>query len=86
MINIPIAQAHNRLSSLLKKVQKNPILITRRGKAVGVILSPEEYERLRQFEGYNNVLLLSQTLRMNGVSAKELYQGSRDELEGRDDH
>ena len=86
MINIPIAQAHNRLSSLLKKVQKSPILITRRGKAVGVILSPEEYERLRQFEGYNNVLLLSQTLSMNGVSAKELYQGSRDELEGRDDH
>jgi prevent-host-death family protein len=86
MINIPIAQAHNRLSSLLKKVQKSPILITCRGKGVGVILSPEEYERLRQFEGYNNVLLLSQTLRMNGVSAKELYQGSRDELEGRDDH
>jgi len=86
MINVPIAQAHNRLSSLLKKVQKSPILLTRRGKAVGVILSPEEYERLRQFEGYHNVLQLSQTLRESGVSAKELYQSSRDELEGRDDH
>jgi prevent-host-death family protein len=82
MINIPIAQAHNRLSSLLKKVQKSPILLTRRGKAVGVLISPEEYERLRQFEAYNSVLRLSKTLREGGVSAAELYHASRDELEG----
>jgi prevent-host-death family protein len=81
MINIPIAQAHNRLSALLKKVQKDPIMLTRRGKAVGVIISPEEYERLRQFEAYNNVVRLSQSLRESGVSASELYQASRHELE-----
>ena len=81
MINIPIAQAHNRLSALLKKVQKGPILLTRRGKAVGVIISPEEYERLHQFEAYNNVARLSQSLRESGVSASELYQASRHELE-----
>ena len=81
MINIPIAQAHNRLSALLKKVQKGPILLTRRGKAVGVIISPEEYERLHQFEAYNNVERLSQSLRESGVSASELYQASRHELE-----
>ena len=46
MITFPIAHAHNRLSSLLKQVQKDPILLTRRGKAVGVIISSEEYERL----------------------------------------
>ena len=81
MITIPIAQAHNRLSALLKKVQKGPILLTRRGKAVGVILSPEEYERLHQFEAYHNVVRLSQSLRESGVSASELYQASRHELE-----
>ena len=83
MIHIPIAQAHNRLSALLKKVQKDPIMLTRRGKDVGVIISPEEYERLRQFEAYNSVLRLSQTLRESGVSASELYRSARDELEGR---
>jgi prevent-host-death family protein len=83
MINIPIAQAHNRLSSLLKKVQKSPILLTRRGKAVGVLISPEEYERLRQYEAYNNVLQLSQTLRESGIRASELYRASRHELEDR---
>jgi prevent-host-death family protein len=81
MIDIPIGQAHNRLSSLLKKVQKSPITLTRRGKPVGVLLSPEEYERLRQFEAYSQVVRLSQTLRESGVSAADLYRTSRDELE-----
>ncbi len=82
MINVPIAEAHNRLSALLKKVQKSPVLLTRRGKAVGVLISPEEYERLRQFEAYNSVVRLSQALRESGVTASELYRASRDELEG----
>lgn len=80
MIDIPIAQAHNRLSSLLKKVQKTPITLTRRGIPVGVILSPEEYERLRQFESYSQVIRLSRSLRESGISAAELYRASRDEL------
>jgi len=82
MIIIPIAEAHNRLSSLLKKLQKSPITLTRRGKAVGVLISPEEYERLHQFEAYNSLVRLSQTLRESGVSASELYRSSRDQLEG----
>lgn len=83
MIDIPIAQAHNRLSALLKKVQKSPVTLTRRGKPVGVLISPEEYERLRQLEAYNRVVQVSHTLRDSGVSASDLYRSSRDELEGR---
>lgn len=83
MIDVPIAEAHNRLSALLKKVQKSPIMLTRRGKPVGVILSPEEYDRLRQFEAYSQVVRLSQSLRESGVSAAELYRDSRKELDGR---
>lgn len=83
MVNIPIAKAHNRLSALLKKVQKSPIVLTRRGKPVGVLLSPEEYDRLRQFEAYSQVVRLSHSLRESGVNAAELYRASRDELESR---
>lgn len=83
MIDVPIAEAHNRLSALLKQVQKSPVRLTRRGKPVGVLLSPEEYERLRQFEAYGQVVRLSQSLRESGVSAAELYQSSHDELEAR---
>jgi prevent-host-death family protein len=83
MIDVPVAEAHNRLSALLKKVQKGPIMLTRRGKPVGVILSPEEYDRLRQFEAVSQVVQLSHVLRESGVSATDLYRTSRDELEGR---
>ena len=82
MINIPIAKAHNRLSALLKKVQNDPILLTRRGKAIGVILSMEEYERLSKYAAYYQVVRLSQSLRESGVKAAELQQASRGELEG----
>ena len=82
MIDVPIAEAHNRLSALLKKVQKTPVTLTRRGVPVAVLLSPEEYERLRQFEAYSQVVKLYQSLRESGVSAADLYRASRDELEG----
>ncbi len=83
MIDVPIAEAHNRLSALLKRVQKGPIRLTRRGKPVGVILSPEESARLRQFEAFSQVVQLAQSLRESGVSATDLYRASRDELEDR---
>jgi prevent-host-death family protein len=80
-MDISIAEAHNRLSSLIKQVEKGPIRIQRRGKTVAVILSPEEYENLRQVRAYLQMMNLSQRLRDCGVSAGELYQASRQELE-----
>jgi prevent-host-death family protein len=84
METIPIGQAHNRLSALLKKLRKNPITLTRRGKPVGVLLAPEEYDRLQQVEAYSQVVRLAQTLRESGVKASDLYRASRDELERRE--
>jgi prevent-host-death family protein len=80
-MDISIAEAHNRLSSLLKQVEKGPIHITRRGKTVGVIISPDEYENLRQVRAYLQMVNLSRELYDSGVSAAELYQASRQELE-----
>ena len=80
-MDISIAEAHNRLSSVLKQVEKGPVTITRHGKAVGVIISPDEYARLRQVQAYLQMIHLSKTLRETGVSATELYQASRLELE-----
>jgi prevent-host-death family protein len=77
---ISIAEAHNHLSTLLKQVQKGPISITRRGKTVGVLVSPEEYENLRQVKAYIQMLNLSQQLR-ESISTAELYHASRRELE-----
>ncbi|MCS7010979.1 MAG: type II toxin-antitoxin system Phd/YefM family antitoxin [Anaerolineales bacterium] len=83
MLHLPIAKAHNRLSTLLKKVAQTPIVLTRRGKAVGVLISPEEYERLKRFEAYDTLVSIAQTLRESGLTADELHRTSREDLEGR---
>lgn len=80
---ISIAEAHNRLSHWLNRVEEEPITVTRRGKPVGVIISPEEYERLRRVQAYLQMLRLSNSLRESGVTAKELFRASRQELEDR---
>jgi prevent-host-death family protein len=80
-MDISIADAHNRLSALLRQVENGPISITRRGKTVGVLISPEEYENLRQVKAYIQMLNLAHELR-DSASAAELYRASRQELEG----
>jgi prevent-host-death family protein len=80
---ISVAEAHNRLSRWLNKVQDGPVTITRRGRPVGVIISPEEYERLRRVQAYLQMLRLSRSLRDSDVTADELFQASREELEER---
>lgn len=82
---ISVAEAHNRLSRWLKQVKDQPITITRRGKPVGVIISPEEYERLHKVAAYLQMLRLSQSINESesGVTAEELFQASREELENR---
>jgi len=82
MINISIADAHNRLSALLKKVQKSPILLTRRGKPVGVLITPDEYDQLRKAKAYMQLVNVSREVR-EGPSADEIYRLSREELEKR---
>jgi prevent-host-death family protein len=62
-MDISIAEAHNHLSALLKQVEKGPIHITRRGKTVGVLVSPEEFESLSQVKAYIQMLNLSHELR-----------------------
>lgn len=80
-IYISVAEAHNRLSRWLKEVADGPVTITRRGKPVGVIISPEEYERLRQVQAYLQMLRISGSLQDGGVSADDLFRASRAELE-----
>jgi prevent-host-death family protein len=81
-MDISVAEAHNHLSTLLNEVSKGPIVIRRRGKIAGVLISPEEYESLRQVRAYLDMLNLSRTLRDSGVSAMDLYQAGRAELDG----
>jgi prevent-host-death family protein len=82
-MRVSITEVHNRLSHWLKKVPEQPVTITRRGRPVGVLVSPEDYERLRQVQAYLEMLRLSRSLRDSQVTADELFEASREELETR---
>ena len=53
-----IAEAKNRLPSIVHYVEKGPYVeLTRRGKPVAVLLSIQEYERLsRKYTGFWNAI------------------------------
>jgi prevent-host-death family protein len=82
-MQISVSEAHNRLSHWLGEIGDETITITCRGKPVGVIVSPEEYERLSRVRAYLQMLRLSQSLDKSGVTAQELFNASRKELEER---
>ena len=82
-VQVSIAEAKKGFSELLRRVQKEPVIVTRRGKPDAVILSFKEYERLRRLRAYSNMVRLSQELAEIGVTATELYEASRKELEER---
>ncbi|MCA9930509.1 MAG: type II toxin-antitoxin system Phd/YefM family antitoxin [Anaerolineales bacterium] len=80
-MHMSIAETHNRLSQLLKKLDKGPITITKRGRPVGVLIAPDEYEQLQRVQAYLQLLRLSKSLQHSGITARELFESSRQELE-----
>lgn len=79
----PIGEAKSKFSRLIREAYKEPVIITRRGQPDVVLLAYNDYERLRRLQAYQQMLRISAKLRGTGVTATELYQVSRQELEDR---
>jgi len=82
-MRVSIAQARKELSQLLKQTRQAPVVVTRRGRPDAVILSFQEYERLRRLRAFLQMMRLSRELENCGVSATELHDISRRDLEER---
>jgi prevent-host-death family protein len=51
VIEVSIAEIKNRLTQLIHRAEAGEVVhVTRRGKAVAVLLSEAEYERLRRYQ------------------------------------
>ncbi|MEJ5199967.1 MAG: type II toxin-antitoxin system Phd/YefM family antitoxin [Anaerolineae bacterium] len=83
MLKVSIAEAKSGLSDLLKRAHSGPVIVTRRGQPDAVILPYDEYERLQRLWAYANMVRLARELRETGITATELYEESRKELEER---
>jgi prevent-host-death family protein len=82
-MRVSISEAKRGFSELLKRAREELVIVTRRGEPEAVILPFEEYERLRRLRAYSSMVRLSCELKGVGVTATELYEASRKELEGR---
>ncbi|MDX1572365.1 MAG: type II toxin-antitoxin system Phd/YefM family antitoxin [Xanthomonadales bacterium] len=47
MKEVTARNAKNQFGQLLESAQRGPVRVTRRGRPVGVLLSEEQYQRLR---------------------------------------
>jgi len=65
MKTVSATDAKQRLAALLDAAQREPVLIRRQNRDVAVIISAEEYERIRR----SNVAELKQTMHRIGEEA-----------------
>lgn len=82
-IEVSVAEAKSRLSQLLKRARRDLVIVTRRGEPDTVLLPYEEYQHLRRWHAYSRMVSLSRELESLGLTASELYESSRQELEER---
>ena len=82
---VSVAEGKKSFTQLLRQVEKEQaaVLIFRRGRFVGAILPPDEYERLGRLQAYFEALQLSKQLAPLQLNAAELAQEARQELEER---
>ncbi|MCX7854913.1 MAG: type II toxin-antitoxin system Phd/YefM family antitoxin [Anaerolineae bacterium] len=83
VIEVSVAEAKSRLSELLKRARQDLVVVTRRGEPDVVLLPYEEYEHLRRLHAYSRMVSISRELAALGLTASELHESSRRELEER---
>ena len=82
-----IAEARNQLPALVHSVESGPpVRLTRRGKPVAVLVSAEEYERLRPRgpDLWQAIDAFRQRTDLTDLDVDEIFQGVRDPSPGRE--
>lgn len=83
-----IAEAKNKLSTIIHNVEKGPYVeLTRRGKPVAVLLSIQEYKRLsRKYTGFWSAMTeFRRNLENEGIEISDSdFEGVRDLSSGRE--
>jgi prevent-host-death family protein len=74
MKTVTATDAKQRLAALLDAAQREPVLIRRQNRDVAVIMSAQEYERIRRI----NIDELEQT--MDRISAQAAARGMTEEI------
>lgn len=86
MKTIPATEAKQRFAALLDEAQKGPVVIRRQNRDVAVVLSPESYERLLQYNIAELTRLgdeLAREAQANGLTEAALVDILADDASGK---
>lgn len=78
---IPLDAVSEQFAEHLRQLGDTVLTITDGGEAVGVLLSPQVYARIRRAQAYVQMLTIANELRASGVTVDELMQAARADLE-----
>jgi len=80
---VSIADGKKGFSRLIQDAEqkRESIVVTRRGKPVAVIVPYDEYQRVARMEGYRKIMEAREVFLRAGVTADDVYQESRKQLE-----
>jgi len=81
-----IAKAKNELPRLVHEAEeRSPVIITRRGKPVAVIVPYEDYKRIAQKRSFASALdEFRESLDNDQTDLAEAFEGVRDSAQGRE--
>jgi prevent-host-death family protein len=83
-LTLGVTEAKNRLTGLLRQAEDGKeILITRDNRPAAVLVSAAKYNRMKRQLAVARLRELRQALVGSGLDARDLYEESRRELEGR---
>lgn len=81
-VRVPITEAKNRLTQLVRKAEAGePIMITRDDRPAAVLVSPAEYEEMRRQVAAARLQRFRDGLAGTGLDALELFHESRRQIE-----
>ena len=80
---VTIVEGKRDFTRIVKKVSEDAkdIVITKRGKPVVVLLSYTEYKEMKRLRSYLKMLQISESLKKYQITATQIYEESRKELE-----
>jgi prevent-host-death family protein len=70
---IPLSEAKNKLSSIVHDAESSPVILTRNGKAVAVVIAPEDADDLER-------LVMSRSKRLQRLLSESREQIARGEV------
>ncbi|HDG63976.1 MAG TPA: type II toxin-antitoxin system Phd/YefM family antitoxin [Thermococcus sp.] len=80
---VTIAQGKRGFTSIVREVVESDkdFIVTKRGKPVAVLLPYGQYKEIKRIRNYLKMLEISEKLKDRDITASEIYEQSRGELE-----